>query len=167
MTTKAMAARERRRRPKLALGGDENGEQDRDEVFRVLLEQHSRLRALLGDVDGRAVAVLNAKTQPGPALQSALENVVQALTDHMGGEERALTTLLPRTRASGRELLFLRAEHTRQRAELEAMRRRAVTADDALSLALAARAFVADVLMDMDFEEKRYLSSGARTSDRT
>jgi hypothetical protein len=154
MTTKAMAARERRRRPQL-----NDDDQDQDAVFRVLLGQHSRLRALLGDVDGRAVAVIGAKTTPGPALQSALENVVQALTDHMRGEERALTTMLPRTRSSGRELTFLRAEHTRQRAELEAMRRRAASSDDAISLALAARAFVADVLMDMDFEEKRYLTS--------
>jgi hypothetical protein len=153
MRKKAMATREQRRRPRLA-----EDELDRDAVFRVLLEQHSRLRALLGDVDGRAVAVLDARARPGPALKNALEDMVQALTDHMRGEERALTTLLPRTRASGRELTFLRAEHVRQRAELEAMRRQAASADDALTLALAARAFVADVLMDMDFEEKRYLS---------
>jgi hypothetical protein len=162
MVIKASAARERRRRPRLA-----EDELDQDAVFRVLLQQHSRLRALLGDVDGRAVAVLRAREEPGPALGSALENMVQALTDHMRGEERALTTLMPRTRNSGRELTFLREEHRRQRAELEAMRRRAAGADDAISLALAARAFVADVLTDMDFEERRYLSAGARTNERT
>ena len=37
------------------------------------------------------------------------------------------------------------------------MRRLAATSDDGISLALAVRAFVADVLLDMNMEDRTYL----------
>ncbi len=48
-----------------------------------------------------------------------------------------------------------------------AIQRRAASSDDSISLALAVRAFVDDVLLDMDFEDRRYLSADGRISERT
>jgi hypothetical protein len=158
---KAMTARERRR-PQLA-----DDDLDEDTVRRVLVEQHERLRVLLRALDARAVSAIRTQCPPGLDLQAALENTVQALTDHMRGEEKAIVTLLPRTPASGRALATLREDHARQRDELGAMRRCACTSDDTISLALAVRAFVADVLLDMDLEDQRYLSVDGRMSVRT
>ena len=47
------------------------------------------------------------------------------------------------------------------------MRRCAALSDDAISLASAIRAFVAGVQLEIDLEDRRYLSVDARISDRT
>jgi iron-sulfur cluster repair protein YtfE (RIC family) len=100
-------------------------------------------------------------------MHAALEKILQSLTDHVRHEERVLVTLLPRTQDSGRSLRLLREDHALQLEELESMRRCAARSDDAISLALAIRAFVADVQLEMDLEDRRYLSVDGRISDRT
>jgi iron-sulfur cluster repair protein YtfE (RIC family) len=142
-------------------------ELDHDTVRRVLVEQHERLRGLLRTLDAKAVTAIQSESRPGPDLHAALENVAQALADHMRDEERAIVTLLPRTRASGLALGTLHEDHARQRDELASICRHGATADDAISLALAVRAFVADVLLDMDLEDRRYLSVDGLISVRT
>jgi hypothetical protein len=139
---------------------------DEDRVREILVDQHERLRALLGALDAKAIAVVRT-CQSAPDMHAALEKIVQSLTDHMSSEERTIVTLLPRTQDSGRALRILREDHARQLEELESMLRCAARADDAISLALAVRAFVADVLLDMDLEDRRYLAVDGRISDRT
>ena len=154
---KATAAR-KDRRPRVS----SNDAHDADAVRRVLLEQHERLRELLRALDAKAVAVIRTQSSQGPDLRPALEDTAQILTDHMRGEERALTELLPKNRALKNDLGSLLEDHQRQAEELHRMRRCAASWDDAISLALAVRAFVADLLLDMDEEDRRYLSNSDR-----
>jgi hypothetical protein len=139
---------------------------DEDEVRKLLVEQHGRLRVLLSALDEKAAAVVRT-CRPEPDMHAALEKILQSLTDHIRHEERVLVTLLPRTQDSGRSLRLLREDHALQLEELESMRRCAARSDDAISLALAIRAFVADVQLEMDLEDRRYLSVDGRISDRT
>jgi hypothetical protein len=141
-------------------------ELDRQLIREVLLAQHDRLRALFTALDARAVAVIRSESRPAPDLRGPLDQAAQALDDHLRGEERALAAILrsgPETAAS---LARLHEDHVRQREDIEAMRRLAASADDAISLALAVRAFAADVRLDMDLEDQRYLARSG-TSERT
>jgi hypothetical protein len=143
----------------------EEDEIDERAAREILLAQHDRLRLLLDALDAGAAEVIRSESRPAPELRGPLENAAQALADHMRGEERALAVLLPRTAAAN--LRLLREEHARQRDELATIRRLAASSDDAISLALAVRAFVADVRIDMDLEDQRYLSSRWPMSERT
>jgi hypothetical protein len=60
----------------------------------------------------------------------------------------------------------LREEHVRQREELERIVREADSSDDRITLALAIRGFVSDVLLDMSLEEGRLVSMSRDRSDR-
>jgi hypothetical protein len=140
---------------------------DRRAVRRVLVEQHARLRELLRALDAKAVAVIRPPCAGAAELRAGLDEAVRTLTEHIEGEERVIAELLPRTRASERALEALREDHGRQCDELEAMRRCGATSDDAISVALAVRAFVADVLLDMDVEDRRYLLAAGPRSVRT
>ncbi|HTA20828.1 MAG TPA: hypothetical protein VK989_16155 [Polyangia bacterium] len=135
---------------------------DEDGVRKLLVEQHGRLRVLMSALDEKAATVV-CTCRPEPDMRAELEKVLQSLTDHICDEERALVTLLPRTQDSGRSLRLLREDHALQLEELDSMRRCAARSDDAITLALAIRAFVADVQLEMDLEDRRYLSvDGAR-----
>jgi len=133
----------------------------------VLLAQHDRLRSLLDALEAGAVSVIGSPSRPPLDLRGPLETAAEALADHMRGEERALAMLLPRGATTASELAKLCDDHARQREDLESMRRLAASSDDAISLALAVRAFVADVRLDMDLEDRRYLSSRWPMSERT
>jgi hypothetical protein len=52
----------------------------------------------------------------------------------------------------------LAEDHRGQQEELAAMTRLCATCDDGISLALAVRAFVSDVRLDLDAEDRRQLS---------
>jgi iron-sulfur cluster repair protein YtfE (RIC family) len=144
-----------------------DGELDEAQVRDILLAQHDRLRSLLTGLDTRAVGVVRSESRRPAVLDGAFEETAEALSYHMRAEEQAFAELLPRTAAFGRELTRLREEHGRQREELERMRRLVASSDDAISLALAVRAFVADVLLDMELEDRRYLSADGPMSVRT
>jgi len=150
--TKGTAARGSSPRPDGAL--------DEGQARRVLVEQHGHLRALLGALDAAAVTVVRT-CEPAPAMRGDLEKVGQALTSHMSDEERTIDGLLPRTKESDRARQLLREDHARQLEDLESVLRGAARSDDAISLALMVRAFVADVLLDMDLEDRRYLTNPA------
>lgn len=131
-------------------------ELDGEGVRKLLVEQHGSLRVLLSALDAKADAV--ARTcRPEPDMHAALEKVLRSLSNHIRHEERVLVTFLPRTQDSGRSLRLLREDHALQLEELESLRRSAARSDDAISLALAIRAFVADVQLEMDLEDRRYL----------
>jgi hypothetical protein len=133
-------------------------ELDEDRLREGLVAQHTRLRAVLGRLDARARAVIRTGASSPAALARAFDGVAATLADHTRCEERALARLLPRSAAAARALARLREDHRRQHAELDAMARLAAGADDGITFALSVRAFVSDVLLDMDTEDRRYLS---------
>jgi hypothetical protein len=145
----------------------DDGELDEAQVRDILLAQHDRLRSLLAGLDTRAVGVIRGESRRPAAVDGAFEETAEALSYHMRAEEQALAALISRRAPSGRELLRLRQEHRRQRNELDRMRRLAASSKDAISLALAVRAFVANVLLDMDLEDRRYLSVDGPMSAQT
>jgi hypothetical protein len=147
-----------RRKAEALSTGAPADELDDDRVREVLVARHDRLRSLLKVLDASAAAVVRTEAPASGDLRALVENTAQTLDDHLRGEERALTTLSPRDARSGRLLTHLREEHERQRADVEAMRRLAAASDDRISLALAVRAFVADVGLDMDLEDQQLLT---------
>jgi hypothetical protein len=151
--TRATTRRRRWQPPKFT---DE--ELDEDHVREELVAQHARLRALLSRLEGQALEVIHVGRGSPATLAAAFGEIATALTDHTRGEERALTRLLPSTAEAARALALLREDHRCQREELAAMSRLAAACDDAITLALAVRAFVSDVRLDMDAEDRRYLS---------
>jgi len=131
---------------------------DEDRVRRGLVAQHELLRARLAALDAQALEIVRGGSCTPAELAEGFGGLAALLADHMRNEEGALAQLLPRTAAAARALAFVRDEHRRQRQELEAMSRLAARGDDAITLALAVRAFVCDVRLDMDAEDSRYLA---------
>jgi hypothetical protein len=134
-------------------------ELDEDRVREALVGQHARLRGLLERLERHALEIIRAGKGSALELAGAFTEISTALADHARGEERALAKLLPSTAAAARALALLREAHRCQREELAAMWRMAACCDDAITLALAVRAFVSDVRLDMDAEDRRYLSA--------
>jgi hypothetical protein len=133
---------------------------DEDRLRQMLVSQHDRLRAMLTSLDRQAVEVIRGGTCSPRELGRRFAGIASALDDHTRGEERALTRLLPRTAAAARALERLREDHLGQRDELRAMSRLATRCDDGITLALAIRALVSDALLEMETEDRRYLSGG-------
>jgi hypothetical protein len=133
-------------------------EMDEGRVRAMLIAQHERLRAMLAVLDAKAVAVPRGGACSPAELGGVFADLAAALDDHMRFEERALGKLLPRTAEDARAVARLRDDHRRQREELQAMSRLAKRCDDGITLALSIRGFVSDVRLDMDLEDRRYLS---------
>jgi hypothetical protein len=131
---------------------------DEQQLRTTLVEQHDRLRAMLMRLEATATEIIRCGICAAPALAADFATVATAFDDHTRGEERALAKLLPRTAAAKRALAFLREDHRCQREELRAMSRLAATCDDGITLALAVRGFVSNVRLDMDAEDRLYLS---------
>lgn len=121
-----------------------------------IVSQHARLRVLLDQLDAGAERVVRADHCGPSSTDKLLDDLVRQLEDHMVFEEQALPAVSVSNAAwDAHELARLRREHQRQREELTRMTREAHGSDDPLSLALAIRAFVADVRLDMNIEEER------------
>jgi len=121
-----------------------------------ILGQHAGLRVLLAQLDATAERVVRSDRCVCSDLDRALETLVRELANHLAFEEAALSALSgPAGGWHPDELTRLGREHERQREELARITREACGADDPISLALAVRAFVADVLLDMTVEEDR------------
>jgi Hemerythrin HHE cation binding domain len=155
--SRAIERRRRRQRPKLI-----DGEVDQAHVRETLMAQHERLRAMLAVLDAKALDLIRGGTCAQTELAGALANAASALDDHMRGEERILAQALPHTASAVRGRTLVREDHDRQREELRAMSRLALRCDDTITLALAVRAFVSDVRLDMDAEDRRFLSEWLR-----
>lgn len=155
--SRAIERRRRWRRPKLI-----DDDVDEARVRETLMAQHERLRAMLVVLDTRALDIIRGGTCAQTELAGALANAASALDDHMRGEERLLAEVLPHSAPAVRGRAFMREDHDRQREELRAMSRLALRCDDTITFALAVRAFVSDVRLDMDAEDRRFLSEWLR-----
>jgi hypothetical protein len=131
---------------------------DEQHLRTRLVEQHDRLRAMLTRLETTATEIIRRGVTAAPKLAADFATVATAFDDHTRGEERALAKLLPRTAAAKRALAFLHEDHRCQREELRAMSRLAACCDDGITLALAVRGFVSNVRLDMDAEDRLYLS---------
>jgi iron-sulfur cluster repair protein YtfE (RIC family) len=140
---------------------------DEDRVREILVAQHERLRAMLTILDAKAVEVIRGGACSAVELGGVFADLAAALDDHTRAEERVLAKILPRTAAAGRALARLREDHRHQREELQAMSRLAKSCDDGITLALSIRAFACDVRLDMDLEDRRFLSSSADAGRET
>jgi hypothetical protein len=134
------------------------GEIDEERVREKLLAQHSRLRGMLASLDAKALAVIRGGACSSSDLSNTFAAIARALDDHTREEERSLGRLLPRTAEAARALAHLREAHRSEREELQSMSRLAARCDDGITLALAVRGMVIDVLLDIDAEDRRYLS---------
>jgi iron-sulfur cluster repair protein YtfE (RIC family) len=134
----------------------------------VLKAQHDRLRDLIDAVRERAAAVLSGGPEPierrWAALAFALAAFGADLRAHLATEEELLGPILERIDAWGPVRLgLMRAEHAHQRAVLEALR----TDSKLPGQELARRAFslIADVLADMEAEERDLLAESVLRDD--
>jgi hypothetical protein len=126
--------------------------------------QHEHLRDLLRMLDGEAERVVRAETKPRTELPELFGLVARALAVHLDYEEE----LLAADAEKNPEPLRLRPvlarvcqEHVRQREEIARLSREAKHADDRIALALEIRAFIADLLLDMDIEDRAFGAHGA------
>jgi predicted phage gp36 major capsid-like protein len=131
-------------------------------VREQILAQHEELRVMFREVDEEATRIIRAERRMPSDLTGKLEASTVALRNHMEFEEQALTSGNAPHEDWGRDAAKqLAEEHARQREELARITRAANGADDLISLALMIRAFVADVGLDMQLEERRFLSPAA------
>jgi hypothetical protein len=131
-------------------------------VLEQILAQHEELRGLLGDLDQDAIRIIRAERRTPSDLPGKVEAITAALRAHMEFEERALNSPDAPWEDWGRDSISkLAEEHTRQRDELVRIARAAAGSDDLISLALTIRAFVSDVRLDMQIEERRFLAPAA------
>ena len=128
---------------------------------RVLRSEHEHLRGLLAALDDRACGLIHGDALSGLDLCASLEAATKALIDHIRNEEPVVASMLPPGALRSESLARLHEDHVRQIEEIETMQQLARTSDDVISLALAIRAFVDDVRLDMDVEDRRFsLSPG-------
>jgi hypothetical protein len=134
----------------------------------MLLAQHKLLRELIVEVGEAAANVLACGDQELLSQASELLRTIGTFTDdmrvHLAAEEELLGPVLERLDSWGPVRLdLLRSEHAHQRAVLNSLH-----ADRKLEprdLAHRARSLVADVLIDMDAEERDLLSEGLLRDD--
>jgi iron-sulfur cluster repair protein YtfE (RIC family) len=130
------------------------------DVAATIAVQHDHLRAMLRTLDAEAIEVVRAATRVPCDLPRKLEVLVRALREHLDFEEHALATDLVAKELGGPAAeATLHQEHARQREELARLTREARSSDDRISLSLAIRCFVSDVLLDMTLEERRFLAA--------
>lgn len=124
-----------------------------------ILAQHQGLRGQLAQLDAEATATVRAEPRVPCDLPGKLDVLVRALYEHMDFEERAIAADPVAKEMWGSEsAATLHQEHGRQRDELACLTKEAGASDDRISLSLAIRSFVSDVLLDMTLEERRFFS---------
>jgi iron-sulfur cluster repair protein YtfE (RIC family) len=134
----------------------------------MLLAQHKQLRESIVAVGEAAANVLACSDPELLDRASGLWRITEAFADdlrvHLAAEEELLGPILERLDAWGPvRLELLRSEHAHQRAVL-----RALHADRKLEpreMAKRARSLVADVLVDMEAEERDLLSENLLRDD--
>jgi iron-sulfur cluster repair protein YtfE (RIC family) len=134
----------------------------------VLQAQHERLRGLVETVREKAAAVLLGSTEALQERAAGLANAISIfgsdLRAHLATEEELLGPILERVDAWGPVRLgLMRAEHAHQRAVLDALR-----TDNKLGaheMAKRAWSLTADVLADMEAEERDLLAESVLRDD--
>jgi hypothetical protein len=133
-----------------------------DAATAEVLAQHEHLRALLRMVDGEAERVVRAETHPRSELPRVFALFARALSVHLDCEDELLAESGGVAPTRARPVLArVCDEHARQRDEMLRLSRRALGADDRITLALEIRAFVSDVFLDMDIEDRAFLGPRA------
>ena len=134
----------------------------------VLQAQHERLRGLIDSVREKAAGVLSAGEevleQRAAALACAIAIFGSDLRAHLATEEELLGPILERIDAWGQVRLgLMRAEHAHQRAVLDALRTDYKLG--AQEMAKRAWSLTADVLADMEAEERDLLAESVLRDD--
>jgi hypothetical protein len=124
-----------------------------------IIVQHDHLRARLGQLDAEAMEAIRADPRVPCDLPGKVDVLVGALYEHMDFEEHTIAAdaVAQEILGSG-SVATLHQEHERQREELARLTREAGSSDDLISLSLAIRSFVSDMLLDMTLEERRFFS---------
>ncbi len=121
-----------------------------------ILSQHAAIREILGRLNTDAMDAFRG-TESGELAQS-LRSFLRTLQDHTAFEEETLVPLLRESDPWGpQRATRLLEEHVRQRAELAAMEREAAAGHTPATLALMTQTLIAEVLADMEHEERNYL----------
>jgi hypothetical protein len=113
-------------------------------------EQHDRLRSMLARLDAEAERVVRGETRLRAHVHRLFDAVEPELVAHLAFEEAALA------RTGDAAFARICARHAGQRDELARLARDVACADDEITLALELRAFVADLLLDMDAEDRAF-----------
>jgi len=134
----------------------------------VLLAQHKQLRERIVDVGEASANVLASDEADLPVRASEMERAIGVFADemrtHLATEEELLGPILERLDAWGPVRLdLLRSEHAHQRAVLHALH--VGCRLGAREMARRARMLIADVLLDMDAEERDLLSEDLLRDD--
>jgi iron-sulfur cluster repair protein YtfE (RIC family) len=126
----------------------------------VLLEQHERLRQLLGDAQALAARVLAGEGTEAE-LQACLDVLRAAFAEHNASEESLLEPILRLDFAWGpARIARMIEEHAAEHASF-----RAVLATPALAIAARMDDLVEDVDAHMAAEERTFLSPGVLRDD--
>ncbi|MES1207665.1 MAG: hemerythrin domain-containing protein, partial [Pseudomonadota bacterium] len=126
---------------------------------RGILNQHVRLRELLGRANDVAEARLAGRTLAPDAVASAIGDVRSAIEVHLAFEEATLIPLFRADLPAGPQRAeSLVDEHTRQRAMLAALHREAGRYPELPTLAVKLAALTRWLLDDMVEEENSVLN---------
>jgi hypothetical protein len=129
-------------------------------IRREVLAQHAALRDLLKRADEAAERVLAGAGAPAAlGLPRLIRSVLNALFGHMAFEEEVFLPVLREVDPWGpdRVARFM-AEHARQRAELGALAIDARAQDATRDSAQVLRSLVSEILLDMEEEERDFLT---------
>jgi hypothetical protein len=130
-----------------------------EEVLRdVLVAQRHRVRLALDDLEAKAVDLIDCGTCTPVGLAASIEAMGDVLGSHARAEERLLAKLLPGDARATQALARVREHHGAELDQLAALGRLAATGDDGVTLALAVRAFVSDVRLDMSSDLRQSIA---------
>lgn len=129
-----------------------------EERRQTLHAQHQQLRAVIGEVREAALEVLGAEADDSAALRMRISVLRDDLEQHLVSEETLLAPVLERIDAWGPiRLDLMRAEHAHQRAVLSLLRSDRASAMPPLELARRVLGLLADIMADMDAEDRDLL----------
>jgi hypothetical protein len=124
-----------------------------------LLAQHQSLVVRLQELRRIARAVLAGESGVHQDLLTKLAAILSALEAHMAFEENHLAGVLHNGTPGGvRYVTVLHEDHAAQRETLARLGGQADECDDVLALARDVEAFVADVLLDIEEEDLKFIT---------
>lgn len=137
-----------------------------DAARTEILAQHAGIREVLGDLDRLTREVLSGQGPGVIRLRAVVGGLRLQLERHLAFEEAHLVPVLKRADPWGPDRVKrLAEEHARQRRELATLEGDALATSDLRMTALALQKLIADVLTDMDHEERSLLVSDVLRDD--
>ena len=129
-------------------------------VRRQVLEQHTTLRQLLQEALDQTTRCLQRRDPDFGQLTTSAQELHRRFHAHLAFEERALAPILAVMDLWGPERVAdLLTEHGRQRAELDTILEGIEGGWDMERVALTLRSLAADLLIDMEEEERGCLAA--------